>query len=113
MGQMLCTPEQELQRVDKAVEAIEELVWNDSTKIDSHAISNILENYRVHEYESLKKIENAFKEKQAEHERRYRFFLDKAIKDINVLGLKNASCNMCRRYSLVLSYLHLHVSLKT
>lgn len=109
MGQAFSDPHEDDDKVMRAVEALDEIVWDDSIKIDSHVLQKTLMDANVHSQKHIKQVENIMKNKQAEQTRMQRFYTRKTVGEPCVAGLAASSSHRVERYDLVLSYIWVKV----
>lgn len=108
MGQGMSDINVEAEKVRRAVEALDEIVWDDSLKIDTHVLQAKFTDSDVYSLDQIKKVENIIKDKHAEQARMQKFYKSKSSGDPGIAGLEASSSRRVDRYDLVLRYIFVH-----
>ncbi len=96
------------ERVRRAAEALDELVWDDSVKIDFKTMQEKFIDANVNTLGMIKSVEAILKDKHAEQTRVRSFYLSKSTGDPGIAGLEASSNRRVGRYDIVLSYIYIN-----
>lgn len=108
MGQGMSDQHAEDDKVKRVVEALDEMVWDDSVKIDFKTTQEKFIDAQVNTLGMIKKAEAKLKDKHAEQTRMHNFYKSKSMGDPGIAGLEASSNRRVGRYDIVLSYIYIN-----
>ena len=113
MGQVFSDPQQDEEIVKKAVEMIDEWIWDDLVVINANTVDKAMREVCLNnKTENLKRIESKLRDVEAEMQRRYRFYLKKLSPEADLTELCKAVEKRLDRYRIILSHIHFEIYMK-